>query len=153
MPSTYDASQVSSGPGKIHTDVVTAAADLFTAGANSGGGVTPDILAQLLAAPSVTSPVTSSGDTAITLTSGANGIFWLGSSNAESISDLFKVVNASDDTDIFNPITNTYVSVASLSVPVGSGFYNNPVTLTFSAAVPTGVSYKIYYSRQTVLSS
>jgi len=157
MPSQFDASQVTSGPGKIHTDVVTAAAELFTSGASGGGGgVTPDILAQLLAAPSVTAPIVanvSTGDASYTIVNGTYGVFWTGSSGSESLNDLFKVVNSSDDTDVFNPITNTYVSVASLSIAVGSGFYNNPITLTFNTSVPAGVSYKIFFSKQTILSA
>jgi hypothetical protein len=155
MPSPLDASQVSSGPGKLHTDVVTAAADLYIASGASGGGVSPDVLAQTLAAPSTTAVFTSSGggDTSKTLIEGTYGPFWTGSSPSESLSDLFKVVNDADDTDIFNQTTNTYVQVTALSSGIGAGFVSSNLTLTFSPAIPTGTNYRVYYSKQAILSS
>jgi len=158
MPSPNDASQIPSGPGKIHTDVVTAAADLYIAGGASGGsgGVSPDILSQTLASPNTTAVFTAngfSGDTTLLLSNSTYGPFWVGSSPTEPLDNLFKVVNDADDTEVFNQTTHSYVQVSALSTSVGGGFHDGDVTLTFSPAIPPSVQYRVYYGRQAILSA
>jgi hypothetical protein len=67
---------------------------------------------------------------------------------------LFSVVNASDDSAIFNTNTRQYVSVASISpTAIGSGFGTVNLTLTFNTPVPPSLQYKVYYGRRVTVAT
>jgi hypothetical protein len=152
MPSFSDPHLIATGPGKLHNDVVGAAADLYIVAASSGGSSGTTVLSQPLAVPVTSGDFTAAGggDATRTLNSGS-GPFYVGDSVSDSLQDLFKVVNSSDDTEVFNRATKSYVAVASISTPVGGGFFSGNLQLTFSTPVPAGVVYKVYYNKRSTL--
>src|SRR6478609_155683 len=154
MPSSSNAGQVSSSSGKLHTDVATAAAELFNAAASSGGGVSPDFLTQTFAVPAVSGTLTSTSTPPGSSSASLSGTVWTGNSPSESLDDLFQVVNAADDTAVFNNSTHLYVRVASMgSASVGDGFVSGTLVVNFNTPVPPNVQFKIFYSKQGTLSA
>lgn len=153
MPSTQDPSLISIGAGKLHTDVASAAADLFASISSSAFAGLTASLTQPLATPAVTASFTAGGaESSKVLSTG--GPFYVGDSGADQLQDLFIVVNASDDTAIFNRSTQAYVSVTSITgATVGDGFIATNITLNFSTPVPQSTQYKVYYGKRSTLAA
>lgn len=152
MPSTVDPSTVPSGPGKLHVDVVSAAADLYASASSSLIATISSALTQPLAAPTVTAA--SSGGVSSTILASGIGPFYVGDSGGDSLADLFKVVDAVTDQEIFDPVSNNYVTVTSISpASVGSGFFSGNLTLNFGLLIPSGVNFKVYYGRRVTVSN
>ncbi len=148
MPSNVNPTTIATGPGKIPVDTVSAASDLSSSGSSALLTTLTDVLTQPVAkVTSLSFTAGGSGDTTRILPSGSSGPYYVGSSD---LTELFKVVNT-DDTEIFNPVTGLYVSVASVNVPLSG--YVTTLTLTFNTPVPANLSYKVYYGRQFTLAS
>lgn len=148
MPSNVNPTTIATGPGKIPVDTVSAAAELSSSGSSALLTTLTDVLTQPVAKVTTLAFIAGgSGDTTRVLPSGAAGPYYVGSAD---LTELFKVVNI-DDTEIFNPVTGLYVSVASVNVPLSG--YVTTVTLTFNTPVPANLSYKVYYGRQFTLAS
>jgi hypothetical protein len=154
MPSYQDPSTILTGPGRVHVDVVSAAADLYSTGSSATLAQLAAVIAQPLASPSskvYTAGV--SGDTTRVMAA-ADGPFYIGDNVADDIQDLFKVVVAADDTDIFNSNTQQYVRISAISPSViGGGFGTVALTLTFSTPVPANLQYRVYYGRRVTVAS
>jgi hypothetical protein len=156
MPSTADPSTITTGPGKLHNDVVNAAADLYAQTSSAVLGVLVGVLNQPLAAPSVTASFASgsSADATLLLVNTTYGPFYVGDSGGDQLQDLFRVVNAADDTEIFDPVSRTYVAVTAISpAAIGAGFFAANLTLTFTPSIPQNVTYKVYYGKQALVGS
>lgn len=148
MPSSVNPSTIASGPGKVPVDTVTASSELFNAGSSQLIATLTDVLTQELAKTTSQTFTANAvtGDASRVLPSGAGGPYFVGSS---SLNDLFKVVNDSDDTEIFNPSTGLYVTVSSMSVsPTG---FVSTLQINFNTPVPPSTVYKVYYGRQYTL--
>jgi hypothetical protein len=154
MPATKDPSTILTGAGRTHIDVVSAAADLFDSGSSAMLNNLASVISQPLAIPnSKTYTAGGSGD-ATKVISSLDGPFYVGDSVSDVIQDLFKVVLAADDTEIFNPNTQQYVTITSIApVAIGSGFYASNLTVTFSTPVPANVIYKIYYGKRSTVAN
>jgi hypothetical protein len=154
MPSYQDPSTILTGPGRVHVDVVSAAADLYSTGSSATLAQLAAVIAQPLASPSskvYTAGV--SGDTTRVMAA-SDGPFYIGDNVSDDIQDLFKVVTAADDTDIFNSNTQQYVRISAISPSViGGGFGTVALTLTFSTPVPANLQYRVYYGRRVTVAS
>lgn len=156
MPSTRDPSGILTGPGKLHMDVASASADLFT---TASSALLTNLSASLtgeLAVPNVTATFTAGGaETSRLLSQATYGPFYVGDSGGDQLKDLFTVVNASDDTEIFSPLNNSYISVTSITpASVGSGFYSaGDLTINFNTPIPTSVQYKVYFGKRGTLAA
>lgn len=102
-----------------------------------------DLFHRDIALPLVTSPaVAGLGVTTIALPADT----YVGDTIGYDIDMLFSVVDDSDR-EIINPTTGAKISVASIAgAVIGDGFSGGIVTLTLSEALPTGVTYKVYYA-------
>lgn len=156
MPSTRIPSQILTGPGKLHMDVATAAADLFTTASGALLNSINDSISGEFAVPTSTATFTAGvgGDSSRLLTQSL-GPFYVGDSGGDVLKDLFMVVNASDDSEIFNPLNNLYVQVTSITpASIGSGFYSaGDLTVNFNTPVPQSVQYKVYFGKRATLSA
>lgn len=154
MPSTKDPSTLVSGAGKLHASIANAATELFLSSSSSDVVASISGLAnQPLAAPTAAGPYTSvgGGDASKVLIVGI-GPFYVGDDVSDSISDLFKVVLASDDTEIFDPTLGVTVLITSITgATIGAGFTSSAVTVNFSTPIPSGVVYKVYYGKKVTL--
>lgn len=153
MPSSTNYNNIATGPGRIHIDVVSAAAELFT---NSASGALSDlasVLDQPLATPVFKGYTAGGGGDASRVIASGDGPFYVGDNVSDDLKDLFMVVDAATDAQIFNPHTRLYVATASISASVGTGFTSSAVTVTFNTPVPANVQYKIYYGRRSTLGS
>ncbi len=154
MPSSQDPSTILTGPGRVHIDVVSAAADLYSTGSSAALAQLVAVIAQPLASPSFKAYTAGlTGDTTRVMAA-ADGPFYVGDSVGDDIQDLFKIVNDSDDTDIFNSNTQQYVRISAISpTTIGSGFGTVALTLTFSTPVPANLQYRVYYGRRVTVAS
>lgn len=154
MPSSQDPSTIQTGPGRVHVDVVTAAADLYSTGSSAMVAQLAAVIAQPLAVPTSRTFTAGVGGDATKVLLAAEGPFYVGDDPADDIQDLFKVVSASDDTDIFNSQTQQYVRVTSIApTAIGSGFGTVSLTLTFSTPVPANLQYRVYYGRRSTVAN
>lgn len=154
MPSSQDPSTILTGPGRVHVDVVSAAADLYSSGSSAMVAQLAAVIAQPLAIPNSKVFTAGVGGDATRVLLAADGPFYVGDSITDDIQDLFKVVNASDDSDIFNPQTRQYVRITGINPTlIGSGFGTVNLTLTFSTPVPASLQYRIYYGRRSTVAS
>lgn len=154
MPSPYSYSQLQTGPGRIHIDVVSAAAELFNSSSSSVVSRLLSILDRTLATPDSRVYTSGGGDgDATRILPSGDGPFYVGDDVSDNLSDLFTVVESATGAQIFNPRTRLYVSVTSISATVGSGFSVASLTLTFNTPVPPGLMYKVYYGKRANLAA
>jgi hypothetical protein len=154
MPSSQDPSTILTGPGRVHVDVVSAAADLYSTGSSALVAQLAAVIAQPLASPSFKVYTAGPAGDSTRVMAAADGPFYVGDDVSDDIQDLFKVVNASDDTDIFNSNTQQYVQISSISpATIGSGFSTVALTVTFSTPIPTSVQYRVYYGKRVTVAS
>jgi hypothetical protein len=153
MPSQQDPSDIETGPGKLPIDVATAATNLFAISTSSVLTSLSDLANREIAVPANYDATAFADITSITLSSG--GPFYVGSSGADPLNSLFKVVfgSGSDiDKDIFNPFTGLYVQVTSITpASIGGGFYSGSLTLNLNTAIPSGTFYRVYYAQRYTL--
>jgi len=151
-PSTY--TQIVTGPGRIHVDVVSAAAELFNSSSSSVISSIANAMAQPLASPSFKAYTAGggAGDATKVMVIG-DGPYYVGDDVSDVLQDLFIVVDGTTDAQIYNPRTRLFVAVTGISVAIGGGFVNSAITVTFNTPVPAGLLYKIYYSRRATLAS
>lgn len=154
MPSSKALTNVTTGAGKLHSNVATAAADYQI----SGG--TEAILASVVAAlnqeiaiPTFVNLAISSGAASVILDGSIYGPVWLGASG-ETTGDLFDIVSTSDDRRVAGgsgaPLKVTSIAGGS----VGSGaFTASSITLNFNDTIPATTTYKILFSKRATLSS
>lgn len=153
MPSPNLYSSVETGPGRIHVDVVSAAAELFNSSTSAVVASFAAVLSQTLAKPTYKQYTAAGGGDASLVIPAGDGPFWVGDNVSEDLKNLFTVVDQTTDQQIFNTHTRLYVSVASISATVGSGFTSaaSSITLTFNTPVPANLQYKVYYGRRATL--
>lgn len=151
MPSQQDPSTIETGPGKLPIDVATAATNLFAISSSSILTSLSNIANRELAISAASDVFTTVGpQSSITLFSG-DGPFYVGDSISDELLDLFHVVDGTD-AEIFNPLTQQYVFVSSITpATVGSGFFSGNITLNLSTPIPPGHQYHVYYGRRTTL--
>ncbi len=148
MPSQQDPSTIETGPGKLPIDVATAATSLFAVSSSSIFTSLANIANRELAVNFSTPPASTVGPQS---TISISGTIFVGDSISDELLDLFHVVDQSD-AEIFNPLTQQYVFVSSISPSVvGTGFYSGTITLTLSTPMLTGQTYHVYYGVRTTL--
>ena len=150
MPSSKNIQNLGLGFGRLHQAVASASAELF-----DPGGATATVVGSLvtainqeLAVVTTTADTVSAGDASFIL-SGATVPF-VGSSPTDPIDDLFRLVDTSDQ-EIYDA-TDTIIRVASIAfATIGDGFVTANVRLNFTAVIPNGVTYRIYYGKRKTL--
>lgn len=155
MPSSKALTNVTTGAGKLHSNVASAAADYQT---SSG---TESLLASMIAAlnqeisnPTSTNVSLSAGDTSTTLDASIYGGVWMGLPS-ESVKDLFDIVNVTGDTRISGQVDKSPIVVSGVTgASVGSNtFTTNLLTINFSTAIPSTGSYKLLFSSKRTIGS
>lgn len=154
MPSSKALTNVHVGPGKLHANVASAAADYPGAGTEALLASMISALQQVIAQPTYTTVSLTAGATFTTLDASIYGPVWMGDSGAtaRSLFDIVESVGSNQritDTNLF-PLYVTSVAGAS----VGSGFFTtNLLTINFSGPIPASTTYKLLFSRQMTLQS
>jgi hypothetical protein len=152
MPSTVDPSTIALGPGKLHVDVANAATDLFANISSSLIATLSSVLAQPLAAPSSVGGIVSANDVSHVILA-AQGPFYVGNLG-DDIKNLMRVVRDDTEAEIFSPQVNDYIEITGFSPgTIGDGFISGNLTVNFSAAIPSGVTYKIYFGKRATVSA
>ncbi len=154
MPSSKALTNVTTGAGKLHPNVASAAADY-----QSGSGIEALLasmitaLNQEIAFPTSITIAVADGATSIILDASAYGPVWMGYSG-ENTRDLFDVVSIWNDVRESDqnglPLTISSVSGASVG---SSSFTTNVLTLNLSGPANGTFSRRVLFSKRTTLGS
>jgi len=154
MPSDKDPNLIDVGAGKLHSNVATAAADYQTSsGTSSLLAAALAALNQELVIPTVTGNTVSVGDTSIILSGAVNPI-WVGDNPGDSLKDLFRLVQASNDSLPTDAIGDPIEVASIVGAAIGDGWFTGVgLTVNFTGVVPAGLTYRLYYGTRATLQS
>ena len=155
MPSDKALTNVTTGAGKLHSNVATAAADLqMSSGTEALLASVLAALQQELAIVTRTGAIAGAGQTSHVVNGSVNPI-WLGDGSVSTdIEDYFRLVtepgnNAPVDAS-GNPITISSLTGAN----IGDGWFTGAsLTLNFSGAIAAGQFWQVYYTSRVTLQS
>jgi hypothetical protein len=151
MPSDKALTNVTTGAGKLHSNVATAAADLqMSSGTEALLASVVAALQQELAFVTRSAGAAGAGQTSL----GVSGTIWLGDGSVSTdIEDFFRLV-----TEPYNgaPVEadGTPITISSLTgANIGDGWYTGSLTLNFSGPIAAGQFWQVYYTNRALLQS
>lgn len=153
MPSSKALTNVTTGAGKLHPNVASAAADYQTSGgAEALIASMVAALNQEIAAPTFQTVPLALGATSVVLDASVYGPVWMGAVG-ETAKDVFDLVDLTDDMRVSDQTSLTPIYVTGVSgASVGSNsFTTNVITINLSGQIPATTNYRLLFSKQMSL--